>query len=46
MYSGSSRTENDIILTTIFHCENCSSDWENDHYHIAQVTEFKRKFWG
>lgn len=31
---------------TVFHCNNCSLDWEKDEEYVAKPVQFKRKFWG
>lgn len=31
---------------TVFHCNTCGSDWEEDEEFIAQPVKFTRKFWG
>ena len=46
MHSGFNITDTDITWETLFHCEDCGSDWEKQAKYLGQPVEFKRKFWG
>lgn len=32
--------------STIYHCNSCHADWEQEEEYISQPIKFKRKFWG
>jgi hypothetical protein len=35
-----------VLCSSIYHCENCHTDWELESTVDGQTYELRRKFWG
>ena len=46
MSSSQMVTEKEIALVTLYHCDNCNTDWERKATYIGEPVKFTRKIWG
>lgn len=46
MHAGQYSLKDTLVLSNIFHCENCHRDWEQEDQYQLLRSEVKQKFWG
>ena len=39
-------TSDGFVYSTLYHCNECHTDWEKEEEYVCKPVIFKRKFWG